>query len=42
MRSFPHDELKITDEFDIERAHRVRRREVANANSNSTPRENFC
>ena len=38
LRSFLHDELKITDELYIERAHRVRRREGVKFNSNNTPR----
>ena len=35
---FLHDELEITDELYIARAHRIWRRECLNANSNSTPR----
>ena len=38
LRSFLYDELEITDELYIERAHRVRRREGVKFNSNNTPR----
>ena len=38
MRSFLYDELEITDELYIERAHSVRKRENVNANSNSNLR----
>ena len=38
LRSFLYDELEITDELYIERAHRVRRRKDVKFNSNNTPR----
>ena len=38
LRSFLYDELEITDELYIERAHPVRRREDVKFNSNNTPR----
>ena len=33
-----YDELEITDELSIERAHRVKRRERVKFHSNNTPR----
>ena len=41
LRSFLYDELEITDELYIERAHRVRRREGVKFNSNKTHRTIF-
>ena len=38
LRSFLYDELEITDELYIERAHHVRRRKDVKFNSNNTPR----
>ena len=38
LRSFLYDELEITDELSIQRAHRVKRRERVKFNSNNTPR----
>ena len=38
LRSFLYDELEITDELYIERAHSVRRRKDVKFNSNNTPR----
>ena len=38
LRSFLYDELEITDELYIERAHRVRRREGVKFNSSNAPR----
>ena len=38
LRSFLYDELEITDELYMERAHPVRRREDVKFNSNNTPR----
>ena len=38
LRSFLYEELEITDEIYIERAHRVRRGEGVKFNSNNTPR----
>ena len=37
LRSFLYDELEITGELYIERAHRVRRRGVVKASSNNIP-----
>ena len=38
LRSCLYNELEITDELYIEKAHRVRRRENVKSNSNNTPR----
>ena len=38
LRLFIYDELEITDELYIERAHRVIKREGVNANSNNIPK----
>ena len=37
LRSFLYDELEITGELNIERAHRVRGRDVVKASSNNIP-----
>ena len=41
LRSFLYDELEITDELYIERAHHVRRREGVKFNSNNTSRKSL-
>ena len=38
LRSFLYNELEITDELFIEKAHRVKRKESVKSNNNTTPR----
>ena len=38
LRHFLYDELEITDELSIERAHHIKRKERVKFHSNSTPR----